>query len=57
MKRLRELFKVFWFGVREGYEDGRGFGCGLTWSGDQGKNEAYDHGVNIGQFFARFAGR
>jgi hypothetical protein len=48
--------KAFWMGVREGYSSPDG--DGWTWDGDpyHPLSVAYDHGRNVGEWFARIAG-
>lgn len=53
----RRLGLAWTMGLLDGYEDGAAFGCGRTWPDDQGMNEAYDTGVNLGQALAAEEGR
>lgn len=41
--------KAFWLGVKDGLESPYDLSMGMTWD-DADKNEAYDHGVNVGQW-------
>lgn len=36
-------------GFKDGFASPYHLGSGITWNDDQGKNEAYDRGVNFGQ--------
>ena len=46
-------FHAFRLGFADGWEQPDDLTSGLTWPNDQGCNEAYDHGVNIGQWFGQ----
>lgn len=54
---MRRIIRAFYLGLTDGWTDGQAFGSGYTWDDDQKLNETYDRGVNVGQFFARFAFR
>ncbi len=45
-------FKVFAIGVRDGFNQPHDLTSGMSYS-SQEKNEAYDTGVNYGQWFGR----
>jgi hypothetical protein len=53
MKTLR----AWWLGVRDGWESPDDLSMGMTWPGDDPRNEAYDRGVNAGQFVGRLVAR
>ena len=57
MTILRHLLLAFKLGFRDGRENPNDLSSGLTWEDDQGMNEAYDHGVNVGQFVGRWEGK
>lgn len=46
----RNLIPAWWQGVRDGWEQPHELTSGITWDDDQDRNEAYDRGVNLGQF-------
>lgn len=43
------MIRAFLLGIRDGIESPYDLGSGLTWADDQGENEWYDRGVNVGQ--------
>lgn len=42
--------RPFLLGVRDGWQQPFELSSGMTWDDDQGANEFYDCGVNVGQF-------
>jgi hypothetical protein len=44
--------RVFWAGVRDGFEQPIDFSIGMTYADDT-LNELYDRGVNLGQAIGR----
>jgi hypothetical protein len=43
------MFQAFILGLCDGCAQPDDLTSGLTWPDDQDNNEAYDHGVNVGQ--------
>ena len=47
---MAKRIRAWWLGFKDGWESPHDLGSGLTWENDQDLNEAYDTGVNWGQF-------
>jgi hypothetical protein len=49
------LLYAWYLGLKDGLANPFELTSGITWEDDQGKNEAYDYGVNAGQRIGRIA--
>lgn len=45
--------KPYILGIQDGIEQPYDLSSGMTWERDQGANEAYDRGANMGQLIGR----